>query len=237
MSGGRFSRSAMLYGKEAQAKIESASAAICGVGAVGSFALEALARIGIGKFYLFDFDAVEISNINRQLCALTSTIGKKKVEVAAARVEDINPAAKVLCFEKFIGESNCADIINCSPDVIVDAIDSISSKAALISSALRAGVPVVSSMGAARRTDASKICVARLFKTFNCPMAARLRKQLRALGVEKAPVECVFSSEAAPANTHETSGDGKKIVGSTPIVTGIFGLRLAGLALDEILKK
>ena len=123
MSGGRFSRSAMLYGKEAQAKIESASAAICGVGAVGSFALEALARIGIGKFYLFDFDAVEISNINRQLCALTSTIGKKKVEVAAARVADINPAAKVLCFEKFIGESNCADIINCSPDVIVDAID------------------------------------------------------------------------------------------------------------------
>lgn len=78
MSGGRFSRSAMLYGKEAQAKIESASAAICGVGAVGSFALEALARIGIGKFYLFDFDAVEISNINRQLCALTSTIGKRK---------------------------------------------------------------------------------------------------------------------------------------------------------------
>ena len=93
----RFSRSALLYGKEAQAKIESASVAICGVGAVGSFALEALARIGIGRFYLYDFDTVEPSNINRQILALTSTLGKKKVEVAADRIFDINPKAEVWC--------------------------------------------------------------------------------------------------------------------------------------------
>ena len=233
----RFSRSALLYGKEAQAKIESASVAICGVGAVGSFALEALARIGIGRFYLYDFDTVEPSNINRQILALTSTLGKKKVEVAADRILDINPKAEVFAFDKFIGESNCADIINCAPNVVVDAIDSISSKARLIACALKAGIPIVSSMGAARRTDASKICVAPVFKTYNCPMAARLRKQLRALGVEKAKVDCVFSPEIVQANTHETDVDGKKIVGSTPIATGIFGLRLAGIALDEILKK
>lgn len=237
MNDGRFSRSAILYGDAAQSKIESASVAVCGVGAVGSFALEALARIGVGRFFLFDFDIVELSNINRQLCALTSTLGTKKVEVAAARIAEINPAAKVFVSDKFIDESNCADIINCSPDVVVDAIDCISSKAVLIECALKAGIPLVSSMGAARRTDASKVCVARIFKTFNCPMAARLRKRLRALGLEAAPIDCVFSSETARPDTHASDECGKKIVGSTPIVTGIFGLRLAGLALEKILEK
>lgn len=235
MSDERFCRSRILYGDEAQIKIEAAKIAVCGVGAVGSFAIEALARIGVGAFELFDFDKVEITNINRQLAALSSTIGRGKAEVIAERIKDINPNAQVKVSKMFIDAQNCADVINCGASVIVDAIDSLASKTVLIAAALKAGVPIVSSMGAARKTDPSLIATAELFKTFNCPMAARMRKTLRAEGFKKANM-CVFSTEIPPRETHVSKHGEPKKIGSTPIVTGAFGLHLARLALDEILK-
>ena len=238
MSVDRFSRSRILYGDAAQARFEKARVAVCGAGAVGGFAIEALARIGVGHFYIFDFDTVDISNINRQLCALQSTIGMKKAQLAKARILDINPEAKVEVFDMFLDEANINLVADLKPDVVVDAIDSLSSKAALIKAAIAAGVPIVSSMGAARKTDPAQVFCSKLSKSINCPMAAKLRKKLRRDGV-KPDCMCVFSKELPSGESHmQSGGDGKtKVIGSTPIVTGVFGLRLAGLAADELLKE
>ncbi len=225
----------MLYGEQAQEKIESASVMICGVGAVGSFVAEALARVGIGKFILVDCDVVELSNINRQLCALHSTLGKSKTSVMRDRILDINPRAQVEVFDEFIDAENVEKFVGLSPNIIVDAIDSISSKVELIATALSKGVEIVSSMGAARKTDASLVEVAELFKTKNCPLAARIRKEMRGRGFKKAQM-CVYSTELVTESSRVENSDGKKVIGSTPVVTGVFGLLLAQLALESIIK-
>ncbi len=232
--GSRFSRSEILYGS--QKIFEGAKVALCGVGAVGSFAAEALARLGVGEFELFDFDVVEESNINRQIIALTSTLGKNKAELMSERILDINPSAKVKCHSNFfIDGSNALEVAQCGADVVADAIDSLSSKISLIAACKGSGVSVVSSMGAARRRDPSKIFRADISKTFNCPLASKLRKGLRERGICSG-VECVFSSELPDPKSHIVSGR-DKVVGSSPIVTGIFGLRLAELCVEEILSK
>lgn len=231
----RFSRTAVLLGESACEKIASARAVVCGVGAVGSFAAEALARTGVGEFELWDFDAVEESNVNRQLCALSSTLGRPKAEVVRDRILDINPAARVEVRAEFIGAENALSVVGNPAEgrIVVDAIDSIASKAALIFSAAEAGVAIVSSMGAARRRDPSHIMSADIMKTFGCPVAARVRKILRSLGYSGG-CRCVFSDEPAPKSSHLSAGAGVKVVGSCAVVAGVFGLRLAGLALSEI---
>ncbi|MBQ6534125.1 MAG: tRNA threonylcarbamoyladenosine dehydratase [Opitutales bacterium] len=238
MNAERFSRSGALYGAGAREKLASAKVAVFGVGAVGSFAAEALARLGVGEFVLVDFDKVEPSNINRQLCALGSTIGMRKTEVMRSRILDINPDAKVSAINELVSSDNAAEFASLGANVIADAIDSIAPKAALCAAALSAGAPIVSSMGAARRKDPSKVETAELFKTRGCPLAARLRKELRARGFSKGQ-PCVFSAEEISPETHVASGSegGGKIVGSTPVVTGVFGLFLAHLALKQILEE
>ena len=232
-----FSRNALLYGESVQAKIESSFVVVCGVGAVGSFAVEALARLGVGKFVLVDSDVVEISNVNRQLCALRSTLGRKKVFVARDRILDINPRADVETVDAFVDGSNCGELVGLMPDVIVDAIDSLGSKVALSAAALSAGVKIVSSMGAALKTDPSLVRTAEIFKTHTCPLAARMRRELRALGFSRGQ-ECVFSIEPPCENASSAySSDGKKAIGSTPVVTGTFGLALANLAFKTVMNK
>ena len=235
MSDGQFSRSAMLYGMEAQRKIESATVMVCGIGAVGSFATEALARVGVGNFILIDSDVVAKSNINRQLCALHSTIGKSKTEVMQARIMDINPSANVQIFDEFIDATNVSKFVDMQPTVIVDAIDSISVKAELACVAISKKVPIVSSMGAGRKTDPTLVEVSQIFKTYNCPLASRMRKELRLRGLKNADLPCVFSPEMTSTETHINSGNSEKIIGSTPMVTGVFGLMLANLALGRII--
>ncbi len=232
-----FSRSAILYGNDALERIANASISLCGLGAVGGYTLEVLARLGVGNFRLFDFDTVEPSNINRQLCALTSTVGKLKTELWRERILDINPKARVEIFNEFIDAANIDKIVS-GVDVVVDAIDTISSKALVIEGAWKASVAVVSSMGAARRVNPLNVCVADIFKTKFCPLASRLRKELRKVEI-KGECQCVYSNEALLPETH-LNGDGenaKKIIGSSPIVTGVFGLNLANLALIKILEK
>ena len=236
---GRFSRSAMLYGADSAEAFARARVAVCGVGAVGSFALEALARVGVGEFLLVDFDVVEESNINRQLCALSGTLGEKKTRVMRERVLEINPQVRVDIFDAYIDSGNVGEIVAWKPDVVVDAIDSADSKCALLIACADSGIAAVSSMGAARRKNPLAVRTGDIFDTFGCPLASRVRRGLRAAGVPRGAVMCAFSAEAPAEGSHMSCAGGgrKKIVGSTPVVTGTFGLVLADLAIGAILGK
>ena len=230
-----FKRTSILYGSSACEKLRNAVVAVCGVGAVGGFAVEALARLGVQNFYLYDFDSFEISNINRQLGALNSTLGKVKVDVQKARILDINPEAKVEANNVFVDEHLAKEIAGGRPTVIIDAIDTIASKIAIAHSAIDANVPLVSSMGAARRKNPLEVKTGDIFKTSGCPLASRVRKELRKLGILQG-FRCVYSTEIVDDSTHIKSDiDNAKVIGSSVIVTGVFGLNLANLALEEII--
>lgn len=238
MSDDRFSRFGILVGGGACAKLKGAKILVCGLGAVGGFAAEILARCGVGNFVLADCDTFELSNINRQICALESTLGKPKVEVQKARILDINPDAKVDTFFGFIDENSASKLLDSKPDAVIDAIDSISSKISLISMALSRDIKLVSSMGAARRLNADYIKTAPLGKSRGCPMAAEIRKRLRAKGVDFSACDCVFSDEPPLRDSHlnaagESAG---RVLGSYPVITSIFGIRLADLAILNLLK-
>lgn len=236
MSDERFSRLGILIGEAACERLRSAKILVCGLGAVGGMAVEILARCGVGSFVLADCDCFEISNINRQICALESTLGKPKVEVQKARILDINPKACVNTFHGFIDEGTIPQLLAEKPDIVVDAIDSISSKVSLIKGAILSDIKIVSSMGAARRRDAGLIKTASLKKSHGCPMASEVRKRLRAQGVDLSACECVFSDEQPSKDSHFTGEASAKILGSSPVITAIFGVRLADLAISNLLK-
>ncbi|HCY86719.1 MAG TPA: tRNA threonylcarbamoyladenosine dehydratase, partial [Desulfobacteraceae bacterium] len=167
----QFARIEQLLGQAAVDKIKQARVAVFGLGAVGSFATEALARSGVGYLRLVDFDRVDASNINRQLYALNSTIDKEKAEVAKARVRDINPACELSVHSAFVNAESLTDLLSSDLDVVVDAIDGLNSKVNLILGAKERGLNLVSSMGAGGRTDPSMIRTGDLFKSKNCPLA------------------------------------------------------------------
>lgn len=209
---------------------------VVGVGAVGSYCLEALARSGIGRFRLVDFDTVEYSNINRQLVALESTIGRRKVDVACERVHDIEHETKVEVLPIYVDEQSIESVFapfdGKAPDLIVDAIDSVPSKCLLLAQAYHRGIPVVSSMGAALRKDPSLVRTGDLMDTWGCPLAKQVRTALRKQDVGKG-IDVVFSPEVVEF-TYGQDGR-KKVLGSLPTLTGIFGLNLAHLALNRLL--
>ncbi len=207
----------MLLGDTGATALKNATVMVVGVGAVGSFATEALARSGVGHLILIDADTVDVSNINRQLFALDSTVGQSKVQVAAARIRDINPEIKVDALQLFFDDSARLDY---RPDYIIDAIDTADSKLALARWAQTANIPLISSMGAARKTDISQIRVARLSQTSVCPLAARMRRMVRDARLRDFDV--VFSREAAAPAV--AAG---RVFGSLVTVTGAFGLALA----------
>lgn len=235
-------RISRFIGEDAVNSLEDKFVVIVGVGAVGSYCLEALARSGIGYFRLVDFDKVEYSNINRQLVALESTIGQLKVEVAKARVHDIEPQTNVEVLPIFLSENNIAQIIEPNaqgkkPDFIVDAIDSVASKCLLLKYAYTHNIPIVSSMGAALRKDPSLVQTGDLMKTHGCPLAKQVRTRLRKEGVGKG-IQVVFSPEEVDFEYEQATPDNpkpQKILGSLPTLTGIFGLNLAHLALNALL--
>lgn len=209
---------------------------VVGVGAVGSYCLEALARSGIGRFRLVDFDTVEYSNINRQLVALESTIGRRKVDVACERVHDIEHETKVEVLPIYVDEQSIESVFapfdGKAPDLIVDAIDSVPSKCLLLAQAYHRGIPVVSSMGAALRKDPTLVRTGDLMDTWGCPLAKQVRTALRKQDVGKG-IDVVFSPEVVEF-TYGQDGR-KKVLGSLPTLTGIFGLNLAHLALNRLL--
>lgn len=222
----RLHRTRLLFGDNGIEKLKKSTVMVVGCGAVGSFAIEALARTGIGNLIIIDFDSVEESNINRQLFATESTTGISKVGVAATRIRDINPDINVTALNMFFDENSNLEVI---PDYIIDAIDTVESKIALYKWAHKKNIPLISSMGAASKTDISKIKTARLSKTSVCPLASRIRRMVR--DCELPDILCVYSDEVpAPVVGHA------KNLGSIITVTGTFGLMLANWVIREIIQ-
>ncbi len=220
----RFHRITLLLGKDAVQKLQQSTVMVLGCGAVGSFAIEALVRSGIGHIIVIDFDKVEESNINRQLFALGSTVGKSKVEVAKDRILDINPNIKVDAMNVFFDDKTDLGI---KPDFVIDAIDSVQSKIALYKWCLKNEIPFVSSMGAARKTDVSKIKIDKISKTSVCPLASKIRHIVKEERLKDFPV--VYSIE--PATPQENGG---REFGSVITVTGTFGLMLADFVIKKL---
>ena len=182
---GRFSRTELLLGDEAMKKLENSRVAVFGVGGVGGYTVEALARSGVGTIDIIDDDKVCLTNINRQIIALTSTIGKYKVDVAEERIKDINPKITVNKYKMFFTPETSGEFDFSQYDYVVDAVDTVTAKIELIMRAKEAGTPVISSMGAGNKLDASAFRVADIYKTKVCPLAKVMRREMKKRGVKK----------------------------------------------------
>ena len=236
-----FSRTRLLLGKEAMEKLKRSRVAVFGLGGVGSFAAEALVRSGVGAIDVFDNDEVCLSNINRQLIALHSTIGRKKADVMKERILDINPECSVGAFCCFYSSENSAQFDFKKYDYIVDAIDTVSSKLTLIEEAKKAGVPVISCMGAGNKLDPLKFEVADVYKTSVCPLAKVMRKELKARGIGSLKVVYSREEPVKPRydeyidNENERKGSKKKPPpGSVPFVPPVAGLILAAEVVKDL---
>lgn len=233
----RFIRTKRLLGEEAFNKIRSSSVVVVGLGAVGGYAVEGLARGGMGKLRLVDFDTIQLSNINRQILALETTLDRPKCEVAVERVLAINPACQVEGVQSFVDADSLPALFSPRPDIVIDAIDALNPKIQLLSYAYHANIPIFSSMGAALRTDPGKVSFADISRSQGCPLAKRVRKRLRRVGIERG-IGCVYSSEpidfeyAGPDEEEQQwRGRARNVLGSMPTVTAIFGLTLANEVL------
>ena len=217
----RDSRTLKLIGEEGLARLKASSVLIVGVGGVGSYAAEAVARAGVGCITVMDGDSVQPSNLNRQLIALTSTLGRNKADVMAERIRDINPDTDVTALARFYEEDDLLDLT--AFDWVIDAIDSVIAKTALIKTAVEKDVNIVSAMGAAGKFD-TQFKVADISKTSTCPLAKVMRKRLREIGIEHLPV--VYSEEKPVPR----DGD----LGTLSYVPGSAGLCLAGYVIRSI---
>ena len=227
-----FSRAELLLGEEALHKLRSARVALFGIGGVGSFAAEALARGGVGHITLVDGDTVSITNINRQLIALHSTVGKEKTAVMAERIADISPETEVETYPVVYGAENRNLLDFSTYDYVIDAIDTVTSKLILIEEAKKAGVPVISCMGTGNKFHPERFEVADISKTSVCPLAKVVRKELKVRGIKN--VKVVYSKEEPqkPAESPETGK--RQIPGSLSFVPPVAGLLLAGEVIRHI---
>lgn len=226
-----FSRTELLLGSEGVSRLKKSSVAVFGVGGVGSYTAEALARSGVGHITLIDNDTVNITNINRQIIALQSTVGMLKTEAAKARILDINPNCKVTVHSCFY-TGNEFELDNF--DYIADAIDSVSSKLALIENAIKNNIPIISSMGTGNKLDPTKLVVTDISKTEMCPLAKIVRTQLRKRGINHHTV--VYSTEKPVTHKAEIEeeNDNRKTIGSVSFVPSVAGLIMAGKIINDI---
>jgi len=232
----RFCRTELVLGHEAMERLENASVAVFGIGGVGSYAAEAIARSGIGRLMLVDDDTVAESNINRQLIALTSTVGRQKAIVMKERALDINPKAVIDARPVRFDESTADQFDFSGYDYIIDAIDSVTSKILLIERAKAAGVPVICSMGTGNKLHPECFCIDDISKTTVCPLARVMRRELKKRGIEG--VKVLYSKEPAIAPKEESDEElppGKhRITGSVAFVPSVAGLMLAGEVIRHI---
>lgn len=230
-----FSRTALLLGEDALQKLKNCRIAIFGLGGVGGYCLEAFARSGVGAFDLIDNDVVDITNINRQILALRSTVGKSKTEVAAERVHDINPDAEVNIFNVFFGAESADKFDFSRYDYVVDAIDTVSSKVLLALRAQEAGVRIISCMGTGNKLDPAAFEVTDIYKTSVCPLARAMRSLLKRAGVKSLKV--VYSKEL-PAEVDNSAAEkrpsGRPAPASCAFVPSVAGLIMAGEVIKDI---
>ena len=228
-----YARTELLLGKEGMARLSGARVAIFGIGGVGGYVVEALARAGVGALDLFDPDTVSETNLNRQIIALRSTLGQYKTDVAAARAKDINPAIRVQTSHLFYLPEN-ADTVDLSVyDYIVDAIDTVSAKMELIRRAKRLGVPIISSMGTGNKLDPTGFRISDIEKTSVCPLARTVRGLCRREGIKG--VKVLWSAEA-PRRVSLPAEHGRHAPGSISFVPAAAGLCIAGEVINDLVK-
>ena len=231
----------LLLGKEKVERIKKAFVVVIGIGAVGSYATEALARSGVRHLRLVDFDTIKVTNFNRHLLAVTPNLGKLKTEAARERIAQINPHCRVDLVNAFAAEETMERIVEGSPDLVIDAVDSLNPKTQILAYCHEKKIPVISSMGAALRMNIFSIKAGDLFKTTGCPLARYVRSRLRRRGIKKG-IFCIYSDtpvseepiqETRILNDEQDNDRGRRRMklGSTPTVTGVFGLAVAHHAL------
>lgn len=245
----QFSRTELLFGKEAMEKLANARVAVFGVGGVGGFTVEALARSGVGTFDIIDDDKVCLTNINRQIIATRKTVGKYKVDVMKERILEINPKAVVNTYQCFYTPETADQFDFSKYTYVVDAIDTVTGKIELVMRAQAAGVPIMSSMGAGNKLDPTKFEVTDIYKTSVCPLAKVMRRELKARRVKKLKV--VYSKELVrkpiedmsiscrancicPPGAERKCTDRRQIPGSTAFVPSVAGLIIAGEVIKDI---
>ncbi len=222
----QFSRTELLIGKENVKKLQNSKVAIFGIGGVGSYSVEALARAGIGSFILIDKDVVDITNINRQIIATHNSIGKPKVEVAKQRILDINPNAKVDTFQEFFMPKS-ENILDKSIDYVIDAIDTVTAKIELIIRAKEQNIPIISCMGTGNKLDPTRFEVLDIYKTSICPLAKVMRRELKRRGIDSLKV--IYSKEEPIENNINTPA-------SISFVPSVAGLIIAGEVIKDLIK-
>lgn len=233
MEHSQFLRSEMILGENSTDNLKNKNVILFGLGGVGSYTAEALARAGIGRLTIVDSDTVSVTNINRQLCALHSTVGRPKVEVVRERILDINPECEVTALQKFYLPENSEEFRLEQFDYIADAIDTVSAKIDLAVKSQELSIPMISCMGTGNKLDPSRFAVSDIFKTSGCPLCRVMRTELRKRGIKKLNV--VWSDEipVKPSETSENSGK-RQTPGSLPFVPGAAGLIMAGKIILDL---
>ena len=230
-----FSRTLNLYGEDAIVKLNNSRVAVFGVGGVGGYLCEALCRAGVGQIDIFDKDTVSLSNINRQIIALHSTVGQSKVDVMKARLLDINPDCKVVSNNVFYLPENADEYDLSIYDYIADAVDTVSAKISLAQRAYSLNIPIISAMGAGNKTDPTKFEVADIYKTEVCPLARVMRRELKSRGIKKLKV--VYSREEPRKSDIYDRESKKSIPGSLSFVPSVMGLIMASEIINDIISK
>jgi len=236
-----FSRTELLAGQQGMQKLARTSVAVIGLGWVGSYSAEALARSGIGKFILIDYDVIEPTNINRQILALQSTLGKPKVELMQQRILDINPKAEVIIYQEVL-DGNKQDNLLEGAEYCVDSIDSLNSKISLLEFLLKNERKFISIMGAGNRLDPSQVHISTIDKSHNCPLARRVRKLLHKKGI-RGHFPCVYSSELPIVPENDVFNEEgvikdrqRKVIGSISYLPAVMGLMAASYVIRDVLK-
>lgn len=238
----QFSRTKLILGDEKFKRLQKSRVTVLGLGAVGGYVVEGLARAGVSHLRLVDFDDVKPSNLNRQVLALHSTIGQPKVELAKARVLDINPKCQVEGLPLFVSEEEMPRVLDNAPDMVIDAIDALNPKAQALFELHQRGIPFISSMGAALRTDPFAIRYGDIFHVHSCPLAKMVRGRLRKRGITEG-VFCVYSTEPVDRTKGISSpekddpvcrGRERNTIGSLPTIPAIFGLTIAHKVIDRL---
>ncbi len=242
----RFNRLSLLFGEEKLAKLKDTSVAVFGLGGVGSYAVEALVRGGLGRLTLIDFDQIDITNSNRQIHAQENTIGRPKALVMAERCLAINPDVQVEPLQEFYNQDNSTELLERGYDYVLDCIDHITAKIHLIETCVTKQIPIISSMGAANKLDPTSICVADLADTNKCRLARILRRELRRRNIHRG-VKTVYSTEEfkpltdgrqEAATEEEGQYQGRRApLGSSSVIPPLFGLTMAGEVIRELIEQ